>query len=95
MNVKNGQVAIKIGTTLDNSDVTTWLFMELHEIRRSKLADRIRKGRGICVQGYIREYRKEDSDVTLPSHRCDLISLLVRKENELMEVGLKQRAKLA
>ena len=51
---KNGQVAIKIGTTLDNSDVTTWLFMELHESRRSKLADRARKGRGICVHGYIR-----------------------------------------
>ena len=32
---KNGQVAIKIGTTLDNSDVTTWLFMELHESHAS------------------------------------------------------------
>lgn len=56
---KNGQVAIKIGTTLDNSDVTTWLFMELHESRSGKLNDRVRKGRNICVHGYIREYRKE------------------------------------
>ena len=39
---KNGQVAIKIGTTLDNSDVTTWLFMELHESRKPKLTDRVR-----------------------------------------------------
>ena len=35
---KNGQVAIKIDflTTLDNSDVTTWLFMELHESRKAE-----------------------------------------------------------
>ena len=59
---KNSQVAVKIGTTLDNSEVTTWLYMETHESRRSKLNDRIRKGRPICVQGYLREYRKDDSD---------------------------------
>ena len=59
---KNNQVAVKIGTTLDNSEVTTWLYMETHESRRSKLNDRIRKGRPICVQGYLREYRKDDSD---------------------------------
>lgn len=59
---KNSQVAVKIGTTLDNSEVTTWLFMETHESRKKKLNDRIRKGRPICVQGYIREYRKDDSD---------------------------------
>ena len=56
---KNGQIAIKIGTTLDNSDVTTWLFMELHASRKSKLSERVRKGRNICVHGYLREYRKE------------------------------------
>ena len=59
---KNGQVAVKIGSTLDNSDITTWLFLETHESRKTKLNDRIRKGRPICVQGYIREYRKDDSD---------------------------------
>ena len=59
---KNGQVAVKIGTTLDNSDVTTWLYLETHESRKKKLNDRIRKGRAICVQGYLREYRKDDSD---------------------------------
>ena len=56
---KNNQIAIKIGTTLDNSDVTTWLFMETHDSRKSKLTERVRKGRPICVQGYLREYRKE------------------------------------
>jgi hypothetical protein len=59
---KNGQVAVKIGTTLDNSETTTWLYLETHESRKKKLTDRIRKGRAICVQGYIREYRKDDSD---------------------------------
>ena len=59
---KNSQCAVKIGTTLDNSDVTTWLYLETHESRKPKLNDRIRKGRPICVQGYIREYRKDDSD---------------------------------
>ena len=59
---KNGQVAVKIGTTLDNSDITTWLFLETHESRKKKLEERIRKGRAICVQGYLREYRKDDSD---------------------------------
>ena len=59
---KNGVVAVKVGTTLDNSDITTWLFLETHESRKKKLEERIRKGRAICVQGYIREYRKDDSD---------------------------------
>lgn len=59
---KNGQIATKIGSTLDNSDVTTWLFLEAHESRKAKLQDRIRKGRPICVQGYLREYRKDDDD---------------------------------
>ena len=59
---KNDTIAVKIGTTLDNSDVTTWLFLETHESRKQKLNDRIRKGRPICVQGYLREYRKEGGD---------------------------------
>ena len=59
---RNGMIATKIGTTLDNSDVTTWLFLELHEQRKTKLSERIRKGRAICVRGYLREYRKDDSD---------------------------------
>ena len=56
---KNGQLAVKIGTTLDDSEVTTWLYLETHESRKKKLNERIRKGRPICVQGYFREYRKE------------------------------------
>lgn len=59
---RNSQVAVKIGTTLDNSDVVTWLYLETHESRKAKLTERIRKGRAVCVQGYIREYRKDDSD---------------------------------
>ena len=59
---KNGMVATKIGTTLDNTDVTTWLYLEINEQRKPKLTERIRKGRPICVQGYLREYRKDDSD---------------------------------
>ncbi len=59
---KNNQVAVKIGTTLDNSDTTTWLYLETHESRKKKLTERIRSGRAICVQGYLREYRKDDSD---------------------------------
>ena len=59
---KNDQVAVKIGTTLDNSEIVTWLFLETHESRRKKLTDRIRSGRPICVQGYLREYRKDGSD---------------------------------
>ena len=59
---KNGVVATKIGTTLDNSDTTTWLYLETHESRLPKLESRIRKGRALCVQGYLREYRKDDSD---------------------------------
>ena len=59
---KNGMIATKIGTTLDNTDVTTWLYLELNEQRKTKLNERIRKGRPICVQGYLREYRKDDND---------------------------------
>ena len=59
---KNGMVATKIGTTLDDSDVTTWLFLETHEQRKTKLSKRIRKGRAVCVHGYLREFRKDDSD---------------------------------
>ena len=52
-------VATKIGSTLDNSDITTWLWLETHESRKKKLADRLRKGRVCCVHGYLREYHKD------------------------------------
>ena len=77
---KNDTVAIKIGTTLDNSDVTTWLFMELHESRKRKLHDRVRKGRGICVHGYLREYRKEGD--TSPYRAIVANDFSTRKERE-------------
>ena len=77
---KNGQVAIKIGTTLANSDVTPWLFMELHESRQAKLTSRVRKGRGICVHGYIREYRKEGD--TSPYRAIVANDFSTRKERE-------------
>ncbi len=77
---KNGQIAIKVGTTLDNSDVTTWLFMELHESRKTKLSDRVRKGRGICIHGYLREYRKEGD--TSPYRAIVANDFTTRKERE-------------
>ena len=77
---KNGTIAIKIGTTLDNSDVTTWLFMELHESRKNKLQDRVRKGRGICIHGYLREYRKEGD--TSPYRAIVANDFSTRKERE-------------
>ena len=76
----NGTLAIKIGTTLDNADVTTWLFMELHESRKRKLNDRVRKGRGICVHGYLREYRKEGD--TSPYRAIVANDFSTRKERE-------------
>ncbi len=75
---KNGQVAIKIGSTLDNSDITTWLFMETHESRKAKLAERVRKGRPICVQGYLREFRKEGD--TSPNRAIVANDFTTRKE---------------
>ena len=77
---KNSQLAVKIGTTLDNSDVTTWLYMETHESRKTKLSERIRKGRGICVQGYIREYRKEGD--TSPYRAIVANDFTTRKDRE-------------
>ena len=59
---RNGSFSTRIGTTLDNSDVSTWLMLETHPSREKKLRERIRAGRGLCVQGYLREWRKEDSE---------------------------------
>ena len=77
---KNDTVAVKIGTTLDNSDVTTWLYLETHNSRLPKLKERIRKGRAICVQGYIREYRKDASDS--PYRAIVASDFTTRKERE-------------
>ena len=77
---KNNTIATKIGTTLDNSDVTTWLFMELHESRKQKLQDRIRKGRAICIHGYLREYRKEGD--TSPYRAIVANDFSTRKDRE-------------
>ena len=77
---KNNTIATKIGTTLDNSDVTTWLFMELHESRKQKLQDRLRKGRAICIHGYLREYRKEGD--TSPYRAIVANDFSTRKDRE-------------
>ena len=77
---KNDTLAVKIGTTLDNSDVTTWLYLETHSSRKAKLDERIRKGRAICVQGYIREYRKDASDS--PYRAIVASDFTTRKERE-------------
>ena len=77
---KNDTVATKIGTTLDNSDTTTWLYLETHVTRKEKLASRIRKGRPCCVQGYLREYRKDDADS--PYRAIVAQDFTVRKDRE-------------
>tara|TARA_E500000318_G_C3532664_1_gene201255 strand:- start:539 stop:1201 length:663 start_codon:yes stop_codon:yes gene_type:complete len=87
---KNGVCAIKIGTTLDNSDVTTWLYMELHESRKPKLLERFRSGRPICVHGYIREYRKEGD--TSPYRAIVANDFSTRKDLEKSQ-GSKDQSK--
>ena len=84
---KNKALAVKIGTSLDNSDTVTWLFMETHESRKAKLDDRIRKGRPICVQGYLREYRKEGD--TSPYRAIVANDFATRKERERSASGNK------
>ena len=59
---KNNSVACKIGTTLDESDTKSFMFMELHESRQKKLEERIRAGRGLCISGYLREWHKDEDD---------------------------------
>ena len=87
---KNGVIAIKIGTTLDNSDVTTWLYMELHESRKTKLESRVRSGRPICVHGYLREYRKEGD--TSPYRAIVANDFSTRKDRETTK-GTKDQTK--
>ena len=55
--------------------------LETHESRKKKLTERIRKGRAICVQGYIREYRKDDS-VTAPIEPLSRLISLLEKSRE-------------
>ena len=83
---KNKSLAIKIGTSLDNSDTVTWLFMETHQSRKAKLDDRVRKGRPICVQGYLREYRKE-GDTGSPYRAIVASDFSTRKDRERTQRG--------
>lgn len=53
---------VKIGCSLDNNDTATWLYMEVPDARKKKLADRYRSGRPVCVQGTLREYRADEND---------------------------------
>ena len=59
---KNNVIACKVGTTLDESDTKSFMFMELHESRKQKLEQRIRAGRGLCISGFLREWHKEEND---------------------------------
>ena len=59
---KSGNYRVNVGTTLDNSDHTTWFYCELNEGLWQQKQDRIRSGRYCVVAGYIREYRKEEGD---------------------------------
>ena len=54
--------------------------MELHESRKAKLAGRVRKGRPICVHGYLREYRKEGD--TSPYRAIVANDFSTRKDRE-------------
>lgn len=86
---KNGQLAVKIGTTLDNSDVTTWLHLETDPSRGPKLAERVRKGRALCAQGYLREYRKDDDESPYRAIVAD--DFTTRKDYEKPAQGGKER----
>jgi len=77
---KSGNISIKVGTTLDNKDDTIWLYMETDQARKKKLNERVRKGRQICIQGYLREYRKDDSDS--PYRAIVASDFTTRKERE-------------
>ena len=65
---------------MDNSDTTTWLFLETDGSRKPKLESRIRKGRPICVQGYFREFRKDDANS--PYRAIVAYDFTTRKERE-------------
>lgn len=58
----SGVLSTAIGTTLDDSDVSIYMKLEAGDHLKPKLKSRIRKGRQICVQGYIREWRPSDAD---------------------------------
>ena len=67
---KNKQVATPIGTTMDDSDTKVELFLEGHESLKPKLQKRIRKGRPLCVSGYLREYRGGDAETPYRAIVC-------------------------
>jgi len=77
---RSKMLSTKIGSTLDNSDITTWLYMETYPQRERKLKEYIRKGRNLCVQGYLREYRRDDSDS--PYRAIVASNFTVRKDNK-------------
>lgn len=77
---RSKMLTTKIGSTLDNSDITTWLYMETYPQRERKLKEYIRKGRNLCVQGYLREYRRDDSDS--PYRAIVASNFTVRKDNK-------------
>ena len=79
---KNSQCAVKIGTTLDNSDVTTWLYLETHESRKPKLTDESVKDALFVCKGTSANIAKMIVTVlTVPLSR--LTSLLEKTSNEL------------
>ena len=82
---KNDNIACKIGTTLSDSDVTTWLYLETHVSRKPKLDKQIRKGRACCVLGYLREYRKDESDS--PYRAIVASDVTVRKDDRKSRSG--------
>jgi hypothetical protein len=83
---RNGEMlSTKIGSSLDNSDTVTWLFMETYKARETKLKKYIRKGRPVCVKGYLREYHSDPEKG--PYRAIVASSFTVRKDKERKREG--------
>ena len=77
----NGTLAVYCGTTMDNSDVKTFFWMESNPSRKTKLDDRFRRGRQVCIQGYLREYRP-NNDTDQPYRAIVCQNFTTRKDRE-------------
>ena len=73
---------MKIGTTLDNSDVTTWLYLETHESRNQNSLSESAKDALFVFKVTSVNIAKTILIVTAPSLR--LISQLEKTGNELV-----------
>ena len=77
---KNNNVAVKIGTSLDNSDVVTWLFMETHESRKKNLQIEFVRDALFVFKATLREYRKDD--LIVPYRAIVVTDFTTRKDRD-------------